>query len=486
MGESLSTWTPSCNGAVRVELSGQRTTSDSGALLLREALDNSGVIEALEDNLVDQRNPLRILIRWPVSCVPWCCSDARGTTPLAQDRPSQATLSRLLTCLGRNDNIDVVHEGLLRLVLWRLTSLKNGERPRQLTLDIDGLPIEVHGHQGGSAFHGLYGARIDSPLVASLAEIGDMVGGVLREGNAGPAENADTWIPHLVRRLNESTGAQVRVRIDAGFTDNATLEALEDREIEYLGRLRSHTGLQKLAAPLLKRPPGRPPEQPREWCHDLAYQAGSWPAPRRVVLVVQERPDDLLLHAFFLVTNLGKFDWPPEKVLALYRKRGSAEAHMGEVKSALDVHLSSTDRGASTVQDVMARNEVSLLLSLYAYQVLHGLRCLLERQTRQGWSLSRMREQVLKAAATLKAARSANHRSSRSRYRQVVADAAEGVAKADRVELTLQRDHHSIRKRATAAAVGDHDCLDGRNRFQRAIKKRKKDRAPVLLNSYSR
>ena len=427
MGESLSTWTPSCNSSVRVELSGQRTTSDSGALLLREALDNSGAVEALEDNLVDPRHPLRIRhslasqLRTLVlqRAMGWidlsdtdslrrdrlwqlACSDARGTTPLAQDRPSQATLSRLLTCLGRNDNIDVVHEGLLRLVLWRLTSLKNGERPRQLTLDIDGLPIEVHGHQGGSAYHGLYGARIYSPLVASLAETGDMVGGLLREGNAGPAENADTWIPHLVRRLNESTGAQVRVRIDAGFTDNATLEALEDREIEYLGRLRSHTGLQKLAAPLLKRPPGRPPEQPREGCHDLEYQAGSWPAPRRVVLVVQERPDDLLLHAFFLVTNLGKFDWPPEKILALYRKRGSAEAHMGEVKSALDVHLSSTDRGASTVQDVMARNEVSLLLSLYAYQVLHGLRCLLERQTRQGWSLSRMREQVLKVAATLR------------------------------------------------------------------------------------
>ena len=427
MGESLSTWTPSCNGSVRVELSGHRTTSDSGALLLREALDSSGVIEALGDNLVDARHPLRIRhsltsqIRTLVlqRAMGWidlsdtdmlrrdplwqlACSDARGVTPLAQERPSQATLSRLLTCLGHNDNIDVVHEGLLRLVLWRLTSLKNGERPKQLTLDIDGLPIEVHGHQGGSAYHGLYGARIYSPLVASLAETGDMVGGLLREGNAGPAENADTWIPHLVKRLNESTGAQVRVRIDAGFTDNDTLEALEDRGIEYLGRLRSHTGLQKLAAPLLKRPPGRPPEQPREWCHDLEYQAGSWSAPRRVVLVVQERPDDLLLHAFFLVTNLGKFDWPPEKVLALYRKRGSAEAHMGEVKSALDVHLSSTDRGASTVQDVMARNEVSLLLSLYAYQVLHGLRCLLVRQTRQGWSLSRLREQVLKVAATLK------------------------------------------------------------------------------------
>ncbi len=58
-------------------------------------------------------------------------------------------------------------------------------------------------------------------------------------------------------------------------------------------------------------------------------------------------------------------------------------------------------RGASTVQAVMARNEVSLLLSLYAYQILHGLRCLLVHQTRQGWSLSRMREQVLKITATL-------------------------------------------------------------------------------------
>ncbi|WP_404298324.1 IS1380 family transposase [Halomonas sp.] len=426
MGESLSTWTPSCNGSIRVEMSGQRTTSDSDALLLREALDNSGVIDALEDNLVDRRDPQRVRhslasqVRTVVlqRAMGWidlsdtttlrrdpawqlASSDARGTTPLAQSRPSQATLSRLLTCLGHNDNIDAVHEGLLRLVVWRLTSLKNGERTKHLTLDIDGLPIEVHGHQGGSAYHGHVGTRIYSPLVASLAETGDMVGGLLREGNAGPAENADTWIPHLVRRLNESTGARVRVRIDAGFTDNDTLEALEERGIEYLGRLRSHSGLQTLAAPYLKLPRGRPPEQPREWCHDLEYQAGSWPAPRRVVLVVQERPDDLLLHAFFLVTNLGNFDWPPEKVLALYRKRGSAEAHMGEVKSALDVHLSSTDRGASTVQDMMARNEVSLLLSLCAYQVLHGLRRLLESRTHQRRSLMRMREQVLKVAATL-------------------------------------------------------------------------------------
>jgi hypothetical protein len=381
---------------------------------------------ALEEHLVDPRDPLRVRhslasqLRTVVlqRAMGWidlsdtatlrhdplwqlACSDARGTTPLAQERPSQATLSRLLTCLGRDDNIDVLHEGLLRLAIWRLTSLRGGERPTRLTLDIDGLPVEVFGHQGGSAYHGYVGARIYSPLIASLAETGDMIGGLLREGNAGNAEEADTWIPHLVRRLNEGLGADVRVRLDAGFTDNDTLEAMEDRGIEYLGRLRSHSGLQAKAASYLRRPRGRRPEIPREWCYDLTYQAGSWPAPRRVVLVVQERPDDLLLHSFFLVTNLNKLDYPAETVLALYRRRGKAEAHMGELKSALNVHLSSTDRGASTVQQVMARNQVNLLLSLCAYQVLHGLRCLMESQTRQGWSLMRLREQVLKVAATL-------------------------------------------------------------------------------------
>lgn len=60
MGERISPWIPSCNGSIRVELDGQRTTSDSGALLLREALDNSGVIDALEDHLVDRRDPQRV------------------------------------------------------------------------------------------------------------------------------------------------------------------------------------------------------------------------------------------------------------------------------------------------------------------------------------------------------------------------------------------------------------------------------------------
>ncbi|GEN29643.1 hypothetical protein HVA01_32890 [Halovibrio variabilis] len=52
------------------------------------------------------------------------------------------------------------------------------------------------------------------------------------------------------------------------------------------------------------------------------------------------------------------------------------------------------------MQDVIAHNQVNLLLSLTAYQVLHSVRCLMERHTGHGWSLMKLREQVLKVAAT--------------------------------------------------------------------------------------
>lgn len=399
-------------------------SSDGRALMVREALESSGVIQALEGVLADPRDPKRVqhdlvgqmrrliiqrAMGWnDLSDSQWLAADPliqlassgrRGLTPLTEAVPSQATLSRLLNILGSDANLGPVHTGLYAMAVHRLRSLPARQRRGVPTLDIDGLPIPVSGEQAGSVYNGHTGARIYSPSIASLAEQGDLVGALLREGNAGPAENADTWIPHLTTQLAGALQRRVRVRFDAGFTGDAILSRLEQRGIEYPGRLRSNSRLQQWAEPYLKRPPGRRPAEPRKWCHDLQYQAASWSHARRVVLVVQERPDDRFLHHFWIVINLDRRHASTEKVLAIYRRRGKAEAHMGELKSVLRVALSSTDRGASTVEQVMARNEVNLLLGLYAYQALHALRCLLQDTTRDEWGLSRLREQVLKVAA---------------------------------------------------------------------------------------
>lgn len=424
MGETVSRLTPAFNSSVRVELSDERTSSDAGALALREALEASGLVPHLESTLIDERDPSRVV--HPLSeqfrtlvlqrAQGWndlhdaatlgrdrvwqtVRSDARGLSPLQHSQPSQATLSRMVEALAGDSNRQSLHESLVRLAGWRLCQARGGRRLNSLTLDIDGLPVEVFGRQGSSAFNGHTGSRIYSPLVASVAETGDMVGALLREGKAAPSAGAAQWIPSLVESLHTHASESVRVRFDAGFTGNPTLEALEQHGIEYLGRLRPNAALDRLAEPYLKRPPGRPPHEPRQWCHEFTYQAESWPQPRRVVLVVQERPDDLLLHHFYIVTNLDPLWYSPDDVLRLYRRRGKAEGHMGELKSVLDVHLGSTDRGCSTMQQVDARNEVQLLLSLFAYELMHVLRDLLQQHTGQGWSLARLREQVLKVAA---------------------------------------------------------------------------------------
>src|SRR5690554_8100899 len=118
MGETIPTWIPTCNSSVSVQISNRQTSSDGGALLLREVLDRSGVIEWLDQQLIDPRHPSRVvhslssqlrtlLIQrahgWedPSDSSTLSAdlafkldsSDQRSTTLLRQLRPSQPTLS---------------------------------------------------------------------------------------------------------------------------------------------------------------------------------------------------------------------------------------------------------------------------------------------------------------------------------------------------------------------------------------------------------
>jgi hypothetical protein len=176
--------------------------------------------------------------------------------------------------------------------------------------------------------------------------------------------------------------------------------------------LRANPVLDRLAEPLMKRPPGRRPVEPRTWLYELRYQADSWDKPRRVILVVKEREGDLLLDRFFLVTSLSWTKVLRHEVLAHYRERGKAEGHMGELKDVLAPALSSTNRAKSHLRgktlksrtpaiDAFACNEVRLLIACLAYQVMHIARRAMAKATGTGWSLRRLRERVLRAGGRL-------------------------------------------------------------------------------------
>jgi len=437
MGETLPLFRSSFNKSLRIESRPDRLTAEPGAIVLREIMQRTRIIEWLVERLFDPRNadkvtyPLADLLRTVLLLLGqgWrdqddadalrhdaglrlAASGARGTTPLCGEThlASQPTLSRLIAVLSTPENRAVLHEAIIELAGRRLRGMRGGHRHRYLSIDVDSLPIEVHGHQPGSAWNGHYHQRMYHPLVASVAETGDILDARLREGNVHTADGALDFILDLVDRAEDALCQVAVVRIDAGFPDDKLLGGLERRGTPYVARLRNNKVLDRMAQPLLERPPGRPPAEPRVWFHEMAYQAESWTKARRVVLVVVERPDQLLLDRFWLITSLDVGAVPAAELLDLYRQRGRAEAHMGELMDVLDPALSSAPRRKrhyrgrrlaerNSTLDAFAHNEVVLLLNILAYEVVHAGRCLMEAATKEGWSLRRFREHVLRAAA---------------------------------------------------------------------------------------
>ncbi|MBI3184063.1 MAG: transposase [Myxococcales bacterium] len=243
-----------------------------------------------------------------------------------------------------------------------------------------------------------------------MAETGDLIDAWLRPGNVHTADGALEFIPQLLDRVERDLCQVAAVRIDAGFPEEKLLSMLEQRQTPYVARVKNNPVLDKMALPFLNRPVGRPPNEPRTWLYEMNYQAKDWSHARRVVLVVLEREEELFLHHFWLITNWLPSQMTGAALLEMYRQRGTAEGHMGELMSVLQPALSSSPRPKSHYRgeepetrfpsgDSFEQNEVLLLLNVLAYQVVHAARVMLETATGDGWSMKRFRERVLRVAA---------------------------------------------------------------------------------------
>ncbi len=381
MGERQSIlFTPEFNGSVRVEAREERLSADAGALLLREVFSRLGMEEFFADKLADpwcqerithpqiellhahlfllaqgwqDQDDADLLRHDPVMRL--AVSQRRGTSPLQRPAEgaripdglaSQPTLSRLVQVLSPPKQRAGLRQALLELATRRIVSLR-GHRLRYVTLDIDSLPIEVHGQQEGSSFNGHYGVRCYHPLVAMIGETGDLLDARLREGNVHTAEGALEFILPLLDRLESGLCQVASVRMDAGFPEDTLLSALEDRKVGYVARIRKNERLKHLAEPFLQplaQPSG---PEPTLAFHELIYQAEKWSAPRRIVLVLQQQAGELFPEYFFLLTNWSAEQRPAASLLELYRQRGKAEGHFGELMSVLRPALSSTRRSKS-------------------------------------------------------------------------------------------------------------------------------------------
>jgi Transposase DDE domain group 1 len=177
-------------------------------------------------------------------------------------------------------------------------------------------------------------------------------------------------------------------RGDAALANPEMYQFLEAERIGYTIRLPANSVLQRRIGYLLKRPVGRPPHEVRRFYASFSYQAQSWNKPRRVVAKVEWHPGELYPRVGFIVTNLAR---PAERVVAFYNQRGTAEQWIKEGKGAIKwTRLSCR---------TFAANAVRLQLHVLVYNLGNFMRTLAMPKTAQPWSLTSLREKLIKIGA---------------------------------------------------------------------------------------
>jgi hypothetical protein len=212
---------------------------------------------------------------------------------------SQSMLSRLENdVLGNAMGLEAL-DGALTRVTDALLKRKDKKR---VIIDLDSTEDPEPGKQKRVASNGHFAKNCFHPLFAFTSE-GDCLGAKLRPGNVHSADGALDFIKTTVERYR-SWFKLFWLRGDAAFAKPAIYEYCQSQRLTFFIRLPANDNLDKLVAPHLNRPVGRPPQSGIQVkVVDLQYQAKSWHQPRRVVAKIEWHRGELFPRIGFMVTN---------------------------------------------------------------------------------------------------------------------------------------------------------------------------------------
>jgi len=431
------------NGAVKIEVSPVPLTEDMGSVLLREVADKYGFLigpTGLADTRERRRvtHPLVELVRTRVLLMAQGRTDQADATALRNDpavrvsvservgdrpvrpaaRPhepeglaSQPTLSRMQSTLGSAFNRGILQSSLLLLATRRMREAHG--RRKTIIVDVDSLPLEAHGSQEGAAYNGHYRMVCFHPLIA-FTDTGDLVGVMLRPGNVHTAKDVRKFLRPIIAGLKQECD-ELWIRMDAGFAGGKLFAWLRNQGVQFVSRLVPNAVLNHRVEAWQSQTAAGWAAHPatdgklRESTFEFWHRVKGWSNLERIVAVMVERNNgkgELFHHMFFLVTSARRPLRTSRQILQTYRQRGTAEGYIGEFKDVIAPRLSSAWRSREGSPNRkrrvgIAENEVSLVLAAMAYELMHAVRCLLEKGHGEGLSLRRLRERVLKTAATV-------------------------------------------------------------------------------------
>jgi Transposase DDE domain group 1 len=389
---------------LKLEFHGSKVTSDAGLLAFRELDDALGLTEIAGGGLTDtrtgqnSRHTLMAQLRQSVFGRLAGYEDVNDAERLAQDPAlrwivgGRAVTQNAASAsqMGRFETEVLAQEANLNALAdlsGRWIDRVHARRPvKGIVLDMDSSVSPTHGEQEGSAYNGHFGCTCYHPLFV-FNQFGDLERCALRPGNVHSAEGWRDVLEPVVARYRDPMKRRY-FRADAAFASPEVYDFLEAEDYGYVVRLPANAVLQRRIAHLLTRPVGRPPHEVRRFYASFRYQAQSWNRSRRVVAKVEWHSGELYPRVGFLVTNLCR---PPERVVAFYNQRGTAEQWIREGKNAV--------RWTRLSCRSMKANAVRLQLHALAYNLANFFRTLVLPDEVERWSLTTLREKVVKIGA---------------------------------------------------------------------------------------
>jgi hypothetical protein len=391
-----------------VRYSDLELSSDAGILLARQAEEQEqicrGLAECIEEwrdtnkithslhQLVSQRvyqlvggyedaNDSNVLRHDPIYKI------ACDRLPIANEQQlaSQPTMTRLENQVSNTE----VAKMRSRMLDGFIAGYK--QPPEEIVLDIDGWADPTHGQQQLSCFHGYYGQHMYFPVLINEAKSGYPLVLQLRAGNTHSGKGVAGILRWLFWRLKSVfPGVRIILRADAGFSLPEILQVCERSQVGYaIGYTRNAVTARKMSD-LLERARLQfvQTQEKARLFDDVYYAAGTWDAPRRLVMKAEWLPKGA--NPRFVLTNL---DLPPQQLYdQFYVQRGSDSEHrIKELK--LGIHA---DRLSCSS---FIANQFRLLLSQAAYILLLRIRQAADGTEFATAQVERLRSMLIKCAA---------------------------------------------------------------------------------------
>jgi hypothetical protein len=357
---------------VVAEFSGERISSEGGALLLRSADRKMRLLQRVVACFCDGRDPQRV------------------EHELAE-LLGQRIYGLALGYEDLNDHEQLRHDPLLVEIFLEA----HPRAPRRIVLDLDVTDIPLHGEQESRFFHGYYNQYCYLPLYIFCGE--HLLCARLRPSNQDASAGSLTEVERIVQQIRRRwPRVQIVLRADSGFCREELMGWCEKHRVDYVfglarnQRLRHAIGKQMHQAQQEHQRTG----QAARGFADFSYRTRkSWSRSRRVVgkaeyLEKGENPR-------FVVTSLPAKAWPAQKLYEqLYCARGEMENRIKEQLSLFSDRLST---------ETMRANQLRLYFSSLAYVLVHALRRLALRGTE--WAQAQvgtLRLRLLKIAAQVR------------------------------------------------------------------------------------